>query len=741
LLRLKKRILPESEAHLRAASCGGYPWLIAAFVLAVPVGLAAWAGSRDTDSMVGFSARGAAEEISIEQRFRSSASTEQISRFHRYLTSEPHPAGSARNNELAQWVAEQWRAQGLEDVTVHRYDVLNSRPREISLEMLHPGHYRASLREDPYEVDPDTKNPKADGAYLGYSASGEVTAPVVYAHSGNPEDYEYLHAHGIDVRGKIVLVRYSNPYSYRGFKALTAQRLGAAAILIYSDPQEDGYTRGKVFPDGSWGPTSHIQRGAITYDFLEPGDPLTPGWASVPGAQRIAPQDAVSLPKIMGLPLSWRDAKPLLQKMDGPVAPASWQGGLPLKYRLGGKRVQVRLKVDMDTSVQPYYVTEARIRGSEAPDQWVILGNHRDAWVYGAVDPSSGTASMMELTRNLGEMLRQGTRPKRTLVICSWDGEEYALTGSTEWGEEFADELKQKAVAYLNVDEATSGSNFQGDAVGSLAPMLVDVSRALTAPSGKTLYDEWRVSRGAELKDKQPVPDFELANTRIGSGSDHTVFLNFLGIPTVGLTFVGPYGVYHSLYDDFYWMNHFGDPGYRYHSLITQLWGSVALRLANAELLPFDFESYGQHIRQFLVELEEASHVASHTDLGSLQKHATEFQQSGQDLKQSESRAVASGRLNSSVAFYINQELMRVEHNWCNPEGIPGRPWFKHSLYAARYTYAHLELPGLTEAAEAGDWKRAGDQARILEDELVKNTMLLKHIRQELDSLAKDETR
>ena len=741
MLRLKKRILPESEAHLRAASCGGYPWLIAAFVLAVPVGLAAWAGSRDTDSMVGFSARGAAEEIAIEQRFRSSASTEQISRFHRYLTSEPHPAGSARNNELAQWVAEQWRAQGLEDVTVHRYDVLNSRPREISLEMLHPGHYRASLREDPYEVDPDTKSPKADGAYLGYSASGEVTAPVVYAHSGNPEDYEYLHAHGIDVRGKIVLVRYSNPYSYRGFKALTAQRLGAAAILIYSDPQEDGYTRGKVFPDGSWGPPSHIQRGAITYDFLEPGDPLTPGWASVPGAQRIAPQDAVSLPKIMGLPLSWRDAKPLLQKMDGPVAPDSWQGGLPLKYRLGGKRVQVHLKVDMDTSVQPYYVTEARIRGSEAPDQWVILGNHRDAWVYGAVDPSSGTASMMELTRNLGEMLRQGTRPKRTLVICSWDGEEYALTGSTEWGEEFADELKQKAVAYLNVDEATSGSNFQGDAVGSLAPMLVDVSRALTAPSGKTLYDEWRVSRGAELKDKQPVPDFELANTRIGSGSDHTVFLNFLGIPTVGLTFVGPYGVYHSLYDDFYWMNHFGDPGYRYHSLITQLWGSVALRLANAELLPFDFESYGQHIRQFLVELDEASHVASHTDLGSLQKHATEFQQSGQDLKQSESRAVASGRLNSSVAFYINQELMRVEHNWCNPEGIPGRPWFKHSLYAARYTYAHLELPGLTEAAEAGDWKRAGDQARILEDELVKNTMLLKHIRQELDSLAKDETR
>jgi N-acetylated-alpha-linked acidic dipeptidase len=728
--------LRESEGPLHSVDGKCYRWAIAALVSVISIGFAAFASSNDTNPMVGFSAHGAAQETSIEQKFRSMASAEQISKFHRYLTSEPHPAGSVRNNELAQWVAEQWRQQGLEDVTVHQYDVLNSRPREISLEMVHPGHYRASLREDPYGVDADTKNPKADGAYLGYSASGEVTAPVVYAHSGNPEDYEYLRAHGIDVKGKIVLVRYSNPYSYRGFKALTAERLGAAAILIYSDPQEDGYTRGKVFPDGPWGPESHIQRGAITYDFLVPGDPLTPGWASVPGAKRIAPEQAISLPKIMGLPLSWRDAKPLLEKMDGPVAPDSWQGGLPLKYRLGGKRVQVHLKVDMDTSVQPYYVTEARIRGSEAPDQWVILGNHRDAWVYGAVDPSSGTAAMLELTRNLGEMLKQGIRPKRTLVICSWDGEEYALTGSTEWGEEFADELKQKAVAYLNVDEATSGPNFQGDAVGSLAPLLVDVSRNLPAPSGKTLYEEWKVSREVELKGKQPVPDFELANTRIGSGSDHTVFLNFLGIPTVGLTFVGPYGVYHSLYDDFYWINHFGDPGYRYHSLMTQLWGTVALRLANAEILPFDFESYGQHIRQFLTELDDASHVASHIDFDSLRKYALGFEQAGQELKQSASRAVASGGMNSAKEIYINQELMKVEHNWCNPDGIPGRPWFKHSLYAARYTYAHLELPGLTEAAEAGDWKRAQEQAKILEDELMKNTMLLRHVKQELDSFA-----
>jgi N-acetylated-alpha-linked acidic dipeptidase len=687
------------------------------------------AAAPDLAKISGFSPRAAAQEIITENSFRESISTPEIIQFHRYLTAEPHPAGSARNNELAQWVAEQWRQQGLENVTVHQYDVLGSSPRKISLEMVKPAAYRALLLEAPDNADPDTRNPQVDGAYLGYSASGEVTAPVVYAHSGNPEDYEYLRQHGIDVRGKIVLVRYSNPYSYRGFKALTAERLGAAAILIYSDPAEDGYTKGAVYPHGPWGPETHIQRGAITYDFLEPGDPLTPGYASLPGAKRIPPEQAISLPKIMGVPLSWHDAEPLLRKMDGPVAPDSWQGGLLFKYHVGGKRVVAHLKVDMDTRIQPYYVTEARIRGSEAPDEWVILGNHRDAWVFGGVDPSSGTAAMLEMTHSLGQLLARGIRPKRTLVICSWDGEEYALTGSTEWGEQYADELKQKAVAYLNVDEATSGKDFEGDAVGSLAPLLVEVSHALPAPSGKTLYDEWKSSRKAELNLPQAVPDAELANTRIGSGSDHTVFLNFLGIPTVGLTFTGPYGVYHSMYDDFFWMNHFGDPGYRYHTLMAQLWGVLALRLANAEILPYDFDSYGENIRQFVVDLNLASHVSGHIDLALLQQRITDFQAAGRELNLAAAQAISSGRLDTAARLSVNQQVMQVERNWCTPQGIPGRPWFKHSLYAARYTYAHLELPGLTEAAEAGDWKVAAEQTKILEDALQKNTELLQQAR------------
>jgi N-acetylated-alpha-linked acidic dipeptidase len=367
-------------------------------------------------ALLGFTPAHAVVEHQLENTFQSIPSPEKAREWHRTFTAEPHPAASDRNNWLAEFIAAEWRKQGWEDVTLRRYDVLHSRPRSVSLEMIAPVPYTAGLREDPYDVDPDTKNPAVSGSYFGFSASGDVTAEVVYAHSGNPEDYDLLRKNGISVKGKIVLVRYSNPYSYRGFKALTAEREGAAALLIYSDPAEDGYARGKVFPDGPWGPESHIQRGAITYDYIVPGDPTTPGWASVAGAKHIAPEEARSLPKIVGLPLSWRDAKPLLENMNGPEAPKDWQGALPITYRLTGA-VKVHLKVDMDTSLQPYTVVEARIRGSEVPEEWVLLGNHRDAWAFGGVDPSSGTSSMMELTRSLGELKHRGIRPPISTLI------------------------------------------------------------------------------------------------------------------------------------------------------------------------------------------------------------------------------------------------------------------------------------------------------------------------------------
>jgi N-acetylated-alpha-linked acidic dipeptidase len=564
------------------------------------------------------------------------------------------------------------------------------------------------------------------------SISGDVTAPVVYAHSGNPEDYAVLRKQGIDVKGRIVLVRYSNPYSYRGFKALTAQREGAAAILIYSDPAEDGFKKGKVFPEGPWGPETHIQRGAITYDFIVPGDPLTPGWASIPGARRIAPQDAQSLPKIMALPLSWADAKPLIENMGGPVAPADWQGGLPIQYHLGGEQARVHLKIEMDNSIKPYFVVEGRIQGSDVPDQWIVLGNHRDAWVFGGVDPSSGTASMMEMTRAFGALLKQGVRPRRTLVFCSWDGEEVGLTGSTEWGEQFGEELQKKAVAYINVDSSVSGPDFDGSAVGSLTPMLIETTHSLEDPSGVSLYEAWKNARAKKNKESGDVPvtDFVLADTRIGSGSDHTVFLNYVGIPVIGLSFDGPYGVYHSAYDNFYWMNHFGDPGYRYHTLASNLWGVLALRLANADLLPFDFDSYAQNVRAFVKDLGKGRDV-SQVDLKSLLLKLAEFEAAGRKLNAAISTVLASKSTKASLRS-ANQSMLQVERNWLNPEGIPGRPWFKHMLYGARFTYAHLELPGLTEAVEQGDWQRANQQAQILQAAVDRNTKLIDGITAEL---------
>ncbi len=673
---------------------------------------------------MGFSPEGSERELGIESQLNALISAQSAREFHRYFTSEPHPAGTEQDHKVAEHIADTWRRQGIEDVTIRQYDVLSSLPRGIAVEMVSPVAYRASLREDAYPVDPDTSNPSVRGAWLSMSASGEVTAPVVYAHSGNPEDYEVLKNAGIDVRGKIVLVRYSNPYSYRGFKALTAQRLGASAILIYSDPAEDGYRKGKVFPDGPWGPESHVQRGAITYDFIVPGDPLTPGWASLPGAKRIPVDEARSMPRIMAVPLSWKDAKPLLENMGGPKAPKPWRGGLPITYRLGGE-AKVHVKVDMDTRVMPYYNVEGRIRGAKNPEQLVILGNHHDAWEFGGVDPSSGTASLMELTRALGAMLQKGVRPDRTLVFCSWDGEEVGLTGSTEWGEQFEDELRSHAVAYINVDSSTSGPDFEGSAVGSLAPMLLEATRSFQDPAtGTSLYDAWKKStqraRKTE-KEKKPVTDANLVDVRIGSGSDHTVFLNHDGVPVIGLEFTGPYGVYHSVYDDFFWMDRIGDPGYRYHALMSQLWGAVALRLANAEVLPFDFSTYASDLREFVEEVRKKPGAKEHLKFTELMQKIDEFEAAGKSLRELSTH----GGLSADEVRQMNAAIMAVERNWLNPDGIPGRPWFKHTLYAARYTYAHLELPGVTEAVENDDWKTAQQQIDILKAATAKNAEML----------------
>jgi len=682
----------------------------------------------------GFTPAHAAAEHQLEATFQALPDAAQAREWHRQFTTEPHPAASKENNRLADVVAATWRAQGWEDVTLRRYEVLHSSPRSVSLEMVAPLKYRAALREDAVAADPASANPALSGAYFGYSASGDVTGELVYAHSGNPEDYALLKRHGISVRGKIVIVRYSNPYSYRGFKALTAEREGAKALLVYSDPADDGASRGKTFPDGPWGPESHIQRGAITYDFIVPGDPTTPGWASVHGARHIARSQARSLPKIIALPLSARDARPLLEHMTGAEAPPEWRGDLGITYRYTGA-VRVHVHADMDTRLQTYTVVEARIRGADLPDEWVLIGNHRDAWAYGGVDPVSGTASMLELTRSLGELKKQGVRPRRTIVACSWDGEEYALTGSTEWGEQFAGELGRKLIAYINVDESVAGAAttagpeglaFSPSAVASLGPMLLEATRDVTAPSGKSLLDAWRAT-WARDHGAPPATDRELVDTRIGSGSDHTVFLNHLGRPVINLGFSGDYGVYHSAYDDHYWMEHIGDPAFAYHTALTRIWGVTALRLANADIMPFDFDANARALEGFLVELEaRAPGDGTMPSLAPLHASLASLSTAGRELRERTRADLAGGAANPRQVQFLNDQLRAAESNWLDPAGIPGRPWFRHLLYAARYTYAHLEYPGLTEAVERGDGAAARDQVAVLNAAIGRNTEYLR---------------
>ncbi|HSD31678.1 MAG TPA: M28 family metallopeptidase [Gemmatimonadales bacterium] len=664
--------------------------------------------------ITGFSAIAARRQHEIENRFAALLSRDSTGAYFRELTAQPHPAGTERNRWLAEWMAARWRAYGLEDVRLHRYDVLLPWPERISVTLESPTRFEAALKEDCYPEDPHgCVGPEL--TYLGMSASGDVTGELVYASSGNPSDYDWLEAQGIDLRGKIAIVRYSNPYSYRGFKALTAERRGLKALLIYSDPQEDGYRKGLTFPNGPWGPESHIQRGAITYDFIVPGDPLTPGWASLDGARRIPVAEAASVPKVIAVPISANDAAPLLKALTGPVAPPDWQGALPFTYRVGAGPATVRVNVKMDDRTRSIWVVEGRIRGTEHPEQTVVLGNHRDAWVYGGVDPSSGTATEMELARTLGQLAREGHRPKRSVVLASWDAEEWHLTGSTEWGEQLARELSGSAVAYLNVDGSTSGPNFAAGAVATLNPLIVETARDVADPAGGSVLEAWARHKWGQSPPAN-ADSLDLVENRLGSGSDYTVFLNFLGLPVVDMSFDGPYGVYHSQYDNTYWMTHFGDPGFRYMTTMSDLWGRMALRLANAEVLPFDFPRYANRVGRFLDELSQVPGVRDHLDLSAARAAQNSWKVAAGDLDITMRRSLEGA--DTATRNRLNRMLRAVEQVWLLPGGIPGRPWFRHALYAPQYTYAAMELPGVREAVDRGDWAAAARELERLTERI-----------------------
>jgi N-acetylated-alpha-linked acidic dipeptidase len=688
--------------------------LTAALALSIPAAAETENGGSEP-SIPGFSPRGSTVQREIEEGLVDLLDPASTARHFRYLTEEPHAAGSQRNYELAEYMRDRFVEYGLEDVALLRYDVLLPLPRKVAVVMQEPYPYEPSLQEDGYPEDKDSYAPEVGPTYIGMSASGDVTGEVIYAYSGNPEDYDWLESQGIDPRGKIAVVRYSMPYSYRGFKAWEAQRRGVKALLIYSDPMEDGYRKGEVFPHGPWGPESHIQRGAITYDFIVPGDPLTPGWASVEGARRIDRAEARSVPGIVAVPLSWRDARPILEALAGPVAPHSWQGGLPITYHVGPGPAKLRVTVDMDDEIRPIWVVTGSIRGAEEPDQMVILGNHRDAWVYGAVDPSSGSATLLEEARILGALARDGHRPRRTVVLASWDAEEWHLTGSTEWGEQFAGELTEGGVAYLNVDSSVSGPDFEVSAVASLDPLVVSVARDVIDPnSRRSLLETWRRRTAASGTEPE---EFNLVDNDLGSGSDYTVFLNYLGMPIVDMTFSGPYGVYHSQYDDHYWMTRFGDPGLRYMTAMVEVWGRMALRLANAAVIPYDLEHYASTVTGFVDALEQQPGVEAHLGLSGVRAALDEWIREA-DAMQSAARESLEAEVPLAHLGQLNDSLLRVERQFLLAEGIPGRPWFKHALYAPQYTYAAMSLPGIQEAVEAEDWELAREQSDELASRL-----------------------
>jgi N-acetylated-alpha-linked acidic dipeptidase len=679
-------------------------------LLVVGLALAARAVPRTEEghSIFGFTRSSNEVQRRLESMLLQLPSEEQTREFHRFLTEEPHVAGTPRNRALAEWTRDRWREWGLDEVDIVEHEVLLSYPQEVTVEMTAPRPWRASMREDPVASDPSAAI-QVPLPYHAYSRSGEVVAPVVYAASGNPEHYDWLASQGIDVKGKIVLVRYSVPYSYRGFKALTAERRGAAGILIYSDPADDGAGKGRVYPDGPWGNESHIQSGGIPYDFLVPGDPLSPGWASIPGAKRIDAAAAVSLPKIISAPLSARDARAILETLGGPAPPAGWKGGLGLPYRVGGRAsTMVRMRVALDERVERIQTVIGRLRGSEFPEQQVLLGNHRDAWSFGGVDPSSGSASLMEVARALGTLKARGIRPRRTITLASWDAEEFTLTSSTEWGEQFAGELSEHAVAYLNVDSSTSGSTFTAAGVPSLNRFVAEAADAVRDPAtGETIAAAARRSRASQPQGSLPNAGGKaLVNNRLGSGSDYTVFLNFLGVAVIDMSFDGPYGVYHSRYDNHDWVARIGDPGFRYHAAMARLWGLMALRLANADALPMDYTAYADRIGEFGEEIEKrwanrAGAASARKTFAPLGAAVERFRAAARSMA---GRIDAALQKHDTTALLaLNFALMQAERAFLHSDGIPGRPWYRHQIYAPKFTYAPEVLPAVAEAVDAGD--------------------------------------
>jgi N-acetylated-alpha-linked acidic dipeptidase len=740
------------------------PVLALACLLAT-FGSAAAAGgdAHDTGPMFGFSPASAAAQQSLEQRFDAQLNPADLRDWLKQMSSQPNQVGSPHDKANAEFMLAKFREWGW-DAHIETFNVLYPSPKKEGLELLGPHPYTATLSEPPIAGD-STSNIR-DGAlppYNVFGGDGDVTAELVYANYGMPDDYKDLARRGIDVRGKIVITRYGG--GWRGLKPKLAQQHGAVGCLIYSDPKDDGYAQGDVYPQGGWRPAQGVQRGSVADMQQYPGDPLTPGIGSTPGAKRLAIKDAKTILKIPVLPISYADATPLLQALTGPVAPPSWRGSLPLTYHVGPSVAKVHLTVLSDWGQKPIYDVIATLKGATAPDQWIVRGNHHDGWVFGAWDPLAGNVALLEEAKAIGALVKQGWRPDRTLVYASWDAEEPGLMGSTEWAETHAKELQDKAVLYINSD--TNGRGYL-DAGGShsVQHLINQVADGVTDPEMKvSVRERMRAHLMINGNDKDAKPEVkdmaklaaeggDVPIQALGSGSDYSAFLEHLGIASIDLGFSGEDdngGIYHSLYDSYDHYMRFGDPSFEYGVALAKVAGHIALRTANANVLPLRFGDFSDTLDRYVGELHKLvddtrkdtqqqhqlldQHAFALTedptrpvapperdsdmpaiDLAPLDNAAKALKQSAQTYAAAyNARAAAGFQMPAAQQIQLNQLMGRMEQALSDPNGLPERPWFKHMIYAPGMLtgYGVKTVPGVREAIEARRWAEANQYATL----------------------------
>jgi N-acetylated-alpha-linked acidic dipeptidase len=701
----------------------------------------------------GFGTSSASAQRDWEAKFRAIPDPSRLRAAMEHLSARPHHVGSPYGKANAEWLRDQFASYGWE-AKIEEYRVLFPTPKERRIELVAPTRFVAKLEEPVLPNDPySSQRAEQLPTYNSYSGEGDVTAPLVYVNYGVPADYEELDRRGISVQGAIVIARYGG--SWRGIKPKLAAEKGAVGCIIYSDPRDDGYAQGDVYPVGPWRPGFGVQRGSVLDLPVAPGDPLTIGIGATPDAPRIDRAAAATIMKIPVLPISWSDAQPLLAALGGPVVPEAWRGALPITYKMGPGPARVRMKAEFNWDLAPAYNVVATLRGSEFPDEWVVRGNHHDGWVNGAEDPVAGMIAELEEARALGELVRQGWRPRRTIVYTAWDAEEPALLGSTEWVEHHAAELRQKAVLYLNTDGNGRGYLGAGGS-HSLERLVNQVARSVDDPeSGGTV---WRRAQAARIRFGSPIQRREArerADLRIdalGSGSDFTPFLQHLGIATLNVGFGGEDGggIYHSIYDTFSWFTRFSDTSFVYGRALAQVAGTIVMRVANADLLPHEFGALAETARGYVTELkslreEVAGRIAEvnrqldegvlaatmdpkrperlpareapapHLNFAALDNAAESLSRAAGRFEAAQAKALGAG-MDRATAAAVNGMLKDVERTLTSDQGLPRRPWYRHLLYAPGYYtgYGVKTMPAAREAIEQKQWAEAErEMARV----------------------------